>query len=575
MEVRSDHFTVITDAGEKNGRHVADLFEQMRAAFGVVFVRTKINQPIPLLIIAFRNTKELRQYSPIYKGKTVELAGFFQPGDDKNFIMVDMSQEDNWQIVFHEYAHLLLNGNFPQTAPWFDEGFAEYLSTMKIGSNGSIEIGALIPGAELLDQASKFRLLDLFQVQHFSETYYRSGERRDMFYVESWLVAHYLFDTNQLTPTAHYFLYTNGQKMPIPDAVQKAYGVTLPAMEKTIWTNWHTGKLYAKRFNGKIPTSFNATARPLDSLEARAQLADYAAHTLDYQDKAVQEFEAILQQNPNLPEAQRGLGYAYLRHGQLPKAADHFRAAAKLGSTDPRVYYYSAVLMQQTQPDSVGSDEFMADLHKAVQLDPQYADAYHLLAFGEMKQRKYAEAEQDVRHAIELSPRNDGYRLNLGVILLNQQKLEEGKTVLASISQSSNPAVAGQASQMLQTISRMQSSALRPPTASAPPASAESFSGSGDSESRDTEPTILHDTDKRPMAYLNGKIVAVDCSAAPAAVLTVLSSGKMYHLHVADRQKLVLINADSFSCEWKNVKASANYRDSGDLQGELVSLELP
>ncbi len=262
MEVRSDHFTVITDAGEKNGRHVADLFEQMRAAFGVVFVRTKINQPIPLLIIAFRNTKELRQYSPIYKGKTVELAGFFQPGDDKNFIMVDMSQEDNWQIVFHEYAHLLLNGNFPQTAPWFDEGFAEYLSTMKIGSNGSIEIGALIPGAELLDQASKFRLLDLFQVQHFSETYYRSGERRDMFYVESWLVAHYLFDTNQLTPTAHYFLYTNGQKMPIPDAVQKAYGVTLPAMEKTIWTNWHTGKLYAKRFNGKIPTSFNATARP-------------------------------------------------------------------------------------------------------------------------------------------------------------------------------------------------------------------------------------------------------------------------------------------------------------------------
>ena len=130
--------------------------------------------------------------------------------------------------------------------------------------------------------------------------------------------------------------------------------------------------------------------------------------------------------------------------------------------------------MQQTQPDSVGSDEFMADLHKAVQLDPQYADAYHLLAFGEMKQRKYAEAEQDVRHAIELSPRNDGYRLNLAVILLNQQKLEEGKTVLASISQSSNPAVAGQANQMLQTISRMQSSALHPPTATAPPASAES-----------------------------------------------------------------------------------------------------
>ena len=132
IEVRSEHFSVITDAGEKNGRHVAELFEQMRAAFGVVFVRAKINQPIPLQIIAFRGNKEFRQYSPLYKGKVVELSGFFQRSDDKDFIMVDMSQENNWQIVFHEYAHLWLEGNFPRTAPWFDEGFAEYVSTMKV-----------------------------------------------------------------------------------------------------------------------------------------------------------------------------------------------------------------------------------------------------------------------------------------------------------------------------------------------------------------------------------------------------------------------------------------------------------
>lgn len=578
IEVRSEHFTVLTDAGEKNGRHVADLFEQMRSAFGVVFVRTKINQPVPLEIIAVRNTKEIRQYSPVFQGKVVEVAGFFQPGDDKNFIMVDMSQEDNWQTVFHEYAHLLLNGNFPETAPWFDEGFAEYLSTMKI-KDGTVEIGNLIPDAALLDQASKFHLLDLFRVSHFSETYNRSGEHREMFYAESWLVAHYMFDTNQLSPTARYFLLTNRQKMPIPEAVQAAYGMSLPELEKTIWSNWRSGKLFAKRFPSKIPMTYSATVRPLDSLETRIQLADYQAHTIDHSSKAIQEYEDILRQDPNQAGAQRGLGYAYLRNQDMAKAGEHFRAAAKLASTDSRVYYYSAVLLQQSDPSASGSDDFIYDLQKAVQLDPQYADAYNLLAFGLMRKAKYSEAEQSARRAVELAPRNEIYQLNLCAALLNQQKREEAKTIAAGLIHSSNPAVAQNSQQMVDSISRYESFASGshssgPAVAVSEPTAART--ASANSSATDSEPVVvIHDTDKRPMSFLNGKILSVDCSATPGAVLTVLAAGKTYQLHVADRDKLVLINAKQFSCDWKNVKAAANYRDAGNLQGDIVSLELP
>ena len=73
----------------------------------------------------------------------VEVSGFFQTSDDKDFIVVDMSQQNNWQIVFHEYAHVWLKDNFPPAAPWFDEGFAEYLSTMKV-ANGTITVGQSI-----------------------------------------------------------------------------------------------------------------------------------------------------------------------------------------------------------------------------------------------------------------------------------------------------------------------------------------------------------------------------------------------------------------------------------------------
>src|SRR5262249_29185386 len=91
VEVRSPHFSVITDAGEKRGREVAVRFEQMRVAFGKLLTKATVNLPVPLQIIAFRNAKELRQFSPLWHGKPISLAGLFQSGQDRDFILLDLS----------------------------------------------------------------------------------------------------------------------------------------------------------------------------------------------------------------------------------------------------------------------------------------------------------------------------------------------------------------------------------------------------------------------------------------------------------------------------------------------------
>jgi hypothetical protein len=93
VEVRSPNFSVITDAGEKHGREVALRFEQMRSVFGTLMTRAKVNLPVPLQIMAFRNTKEMRQVAPIWNGKPTQVAGLFQSGEDRSFIMLDMSVE--------------------------------------------------------------------------------------------------------------------------------------------------------------------------------------------------------------------------------------------------------------------------------------------------------------------------------------------------------------------------------------------------------------------------------------------------------------------------------------------------
>src|SRR6201997_4931367 len=128
LEIHSAHFTVITDAGEKKGKEVALRFEQMRAVFGTLLMKERINQPVPLTIIAFKNDKTYYQSAPLRQGQPIAVPGFFLPGEDRNYIVLNLFEEESWRAVAHEFAHLLLNYNYPPVEGWFDEGLAEYFS---------------------------------------------------------------------------------------------------------------------------------------------------------------------------------------------------------------------------------------------------------------------------------------------------------------------------------------------------------------------------------------------------------------------------------------------------------------
>jgi hypothetical protein len=77
-----------------------------------------------------------------------------------------------------------------------------------------------------------------------------------------------------------------------------------------------------------------------------------------------------------------------------------------------------------------------------------------------------------------------------------------------------------------------------------------------------------------PVRFVKGKLVNVDCSDAPQALLSVVSGGRSLKLHIADRDHVVLVGADEFSCTWKNKNASLNYRQREDGEGDVVSLEV-
>jgi len=116
IEVRSPHFVVSSNAGEKEARRVADQFEQIRALFHTAFPNLRVDPAEPVLILAAKNENTMKLLLPEdweVKGH-VHPAGLYQQGEDKHYVIlrVDSEGENPYHALYHEYTHALLHLNF-------------------------------------------------------------------------------------------------------------------------------------------------------------------------------------------------------------------------------------------------------------------------------------------------------------------------------------------------------------------------------------------------------------------------------------------------------------------------------
>jgi tetratricopeptide (TPR) repeat protein len=576
VEVRSPNFSVITDAGEKKGRDVALHFEQMRSVFGTLVARANVNLPIPLQIVAFRNTKEMRQVAPIFNGKPTEVAGLFQGGEDRSFIMLDMSVESPWSVVFHEYAHRLMDGNLTfRTDPWFEEGFAEYFSSIEV-DNKEARVRKIPEQTYLiLQQMGLMRVSDLFRVQQNTKTYNESGDRRTTFYAESSLVVHYLYDNLLLPKLAVYWDTLQLQKKPVEASIQAAFGMTAEQFDKTL-----RSYLSSARYRyypiptpaGIVAARFTVTS--VSPADAHATLADIHAHSPDYRGKALEEFQEVLKLDPDNALALRGVGFAYLQQGDFEHAADFLRRATRRDSKDPRVHFYYAMLLsRQGPPDEAGSAEIKKDLETSIALDPKLADAYSLLSFAQASSGEPEKGMATMKKAVELSPRNETYWFNLANLYMVNHKVDEAIAIFRSLAGSTSPEVSMRSNQALsQALTYKQPTnfevRLENRTGQDPPSREPT-----DRAQAQEVATPVH-VSATPVHFLKGKLVSVDCSATPQALLTVATGAKSLRLHIRDSAHVTLLGADTFSCEWKGKSVAVNYRERPDGDGDVVSVEI-
>ena len=647
LEIRSAHFTVITDAGEKKGKEVALRFEQMRSVFAGLLMKDRLNQPLPLTILALKNDKNFYQMAPLQNGQPISVPGFFVPGDDQDFIVLSLFEEESWRAVAHAFAHMLLNYNYPPAQGWFDEGLAEYFSSVRV-TNKQVEIGGdpelrSAFGEDLLQNQTQVRnppksltellggqvwlsMTDLFTMKHDTSTY-QEGAQRTLFDAQSWMVMHYLIHQRKLPETGTYFGLVLNQHVPVDEAIQQAYGMTPVQFEQALKDYYHSlAPLFAALDASKEPKpptnspqvyqfpvsvgpdSMVMTSKPVAETDARAIVAEIKIRIPDRREAGLEELKALAAA-PSAPApaaakpasgedsartpslifgneiAHRALAYDHLQHGEFDAAAEELGDAAALDQHDLWIRYYLSVLKyriaQATKKDMQGLANMMQDLRAVLEWYPELADAYDLMAVARTEGGGPTAAMQAERAAMQLSPRHELYVYHLAEIYVEGKQWEAARALLERLKSSPNPLVAAKARERLEQVTTEQKYGVTGASTTAAkkltPQSSPFDVLDQDAAKRAAAEQAAHNdspADMRPAKFVQGKLVSVDCSNPPAAVLTVVSSGAVLKLRTADYKSLLLIGAGQFSCGWTDRTVSANYKSGGLSDGDLVSLEV-
>ena len=137
-QVKSANFTFIGDAPEGAIRRIAQRLEQFREVMLRALPGATAASPVPTVVMVFANQRALQPVAPLFRGNPIEVGGYFQAGEDLNYIAVDAEFVDGALLsIFHEYAHFLVSNSMGPRPAWANEGLAEVYELVQDRDGGT------------------------------------------------------------------------------------------------------------------------------------------------------------------------------------------------------------------------------------------------------------------------------------------------------------------------------------------------------------------------------------------------------------------------------------------------------
>lgn len=183
LEVRTPNFVIYSEISKEKTETLATDLENFRIAAGMFTNIGRLDARIPTKIIVLEDPAHELGFS---RG----LAGYFRPGMRENFAVMADSGSFSDEVLKHEYVHFLVRNRDGQNYPrWFDEGFAELLSTLTVDGT-EIEIGKF--SRNRMQALAYLPWLPMEKVLETRSVFSLEQEAGAVFYAQSVLLVHFL-----------------------------------------------------------------------------------------------------------------------------------------------------------------------------------------------------------------------------------------------------------------------------------------------------------------------------------------------------------------------------------------------
>jgi hypothetical protein len=411
MLVRSPHFQVYSQLGERDGRSVALTLEQLRTFFvggGAFGLRVAPEDDVPVRAIQFA---AIADYAPFRPRASAD--AFFLSSESANYIVLAPAGQSRARTLAHEYAHLVLRSAGMRLPPWFAEGIAEVLSSVEITPRESLIGGDILARSQTLE---KHGLLPLQQLLTLAEDDPSRANRDDaeIFYAESWELTHMLLFSPQYRSKADLLWAAFKTGTVGAPALAAIYGRTIETIESD-FQGWMRKSKCAVPLPGitahdQVLRTSGVQQRDLDLVLAGLVLASGDL------DRAETVYRNLQTRSTSDPTVASTLGFLALRRHDDVKALLEWKQAFDLGTKDPVLCFQYANLLQNAHAPE---DQIAAALERAIQSNSRYDDARFQLALLENGRENYAAALEQLRAMRPVAPaRAYTYWLAMGSALL-------------------------------------------------------------------------------------------------------------------------------------------------------------
>jgi tetratricopeptide (TPR) repeat protein len=568
IEVRSPHFVVASNAGEKEARRIADQFEQIRTLFHTAFGSLRVDPAQPVVILAAKNENTMKMLLPEdweVKGH-VHPAGLYQQGEDKHYVILqlDSAGANPFHSLYHEYTHAMMHLNFTGLPLWLDEGLAEFYGNSRLGEKES-RIGTIDETHLYILQQNKLLPIETLLNVERSSPYYNEANQASVFYAESWALVHYLI----MDPEAQQrhlmknFLTTWDKSGNQIEAAQQVFG-DLKHFGQMIegysrQASFRVGLLK----NGQQAADKSYAVRSLPAGEVLALRGDCATHR-NKLELAKPLVEQAVEAEPNLPLSHEALGYYLYRKGDQSGADREMKKAMELGSTSfVAPYYHGMLLVHGGLAGAEVAHEAIESFQKAAQINPQFAPAFEGLA------QTYAYSPETQKQAVDagiraakLDPTTRAYAVNVVYLLLNNNQDADAKQLAQRIlAKAKSPEEIQTARDLLARVTEHERWVLQrnvPPSVTADATAGTKTAVAGTlAEGQSMTVSSTPEVDPKTLMAVDGLVHEVDCSHKPAVTLTMIVGGSAVGFHAAEFRAIGVTGAAESvmsleSCEkWK------------------------